>query len=307
MSFETELQTILQRTEALEQRARRRALALTLLPALFAALLLGFTFYQVQQASQKLAATNRELDKRNQEVSALSQQSATLQIEMKEISSTLKDTRAELAVVTTEFDKSRAELQVIQGQLQISNTLLINAKQELDLKERELADTQAAVEDLRRQLKELQEANDMARALSGHAFPTSYDDTIKLLDSELFQISENLHRLFITLDEYRGMNWNPGGSNENEGFNSPSFASFLLGKFIKDFPVVLSQGELMRALPARQGAPQQGDLIFYSAGYCMFFFYDEARQPFVIGMTPRGVATLDYDFSKRIGIRAVFP
>jgi hypothetical protein len=39
-------------------------------------------------------------------------------------------------------------------------------------------------------------------------------------------------------------------------------------------------------------APRNGDLVFYRAGYAMFYFADPREGPFVLGMTPFGVAAL---------------
>jgi hypothetical protein len=51
--------------------------------------------------------------------------------------------------------------------------------------------------------------------------------------------------------------------------------------------------------------PRTGDLVFYSAGYAMFYFADPREGPFVLGMTPFGIAALKSDFAKPVGYRQV--
>ena len=51
--------------------------------------------------------------------------------------------------------------------------------------------------------------------------------------------------------------------------------------------------------------PRTGDLVFYPAGYAMFYFADPSEGPFVVGMTPFGVTALKSDFAKPVGYRQV--
>ena len=44
--------------------------------------------------------------------------------------------------------------------------------------------------------------------------------------------------------------------------------------------------------------PRTGDLVFYPAGYAMFYFADPRDGPFVLGMTPFGITALKSDFAK---------
>jgi len=51
--------------------------------------------------------------------------------------------------------------------------------------------------------------------------------------------------------------------------------------------------------------PRTGDLVFYPAGYAMFYFTEPREGSFVLGMTPVGIAALKSDFSKPVGYRQV--
>jgi hypothetical protein len=50
--------------------------------------------------------------------------------------------------------------------------------------------------------------------------------------------------------------------------------------------------------------PRAGDLLFYEAGYALFYFLEAGNRPFVIGMTPFGITSLKPDFAKPIGSTA---
>ena len=47
--------------------------------------------------------------------------------------------------------------------------------------------------------------------------------------------------------------------------------------------------------------PTVGSVVFYKTGYTMFYFLDTYQKPFVIGMTPLGIASLEPDFAEVTG------
>jgi hypothetical protein len=49
--------------------------------------------------------------------------------------------------------------------------------------------------------------------------------------------------------------------------------------------------------------PRIGDLAFYPSGYVLFYFLDRSDRPFVIGMTPFGIAALEPGFATIVGFR----
>jgi hypothetical protein len=61
---------------------------------------------------------------------------------------------------------------------------------------------------------------------------------------------------------------------------------------------------LQKALP-RRSKPLVGDVVFYQAGYTMFYYEYRGGSPFVIGMTPLGVLALKPDFAPVISYGAV--
>jgi len=64
-----------------------------------------------------------------------------------------------------------------------------------------------------------------------------------------------------------------------KGFDSPSFAAYLLEK-----NGLLA--EPASAVRYRLREPEVGPVAFHERGYTMFYFVDGQGQPFVIGMTP---------------------
>ena len=95
-----------------------------------------------------------------------------------------------------------------------------------------------------------------------------------------------------------------GGSTPESGFDSPSFATFMINKHSQTKVTVNERYQLWNVLPATN-EPEVGDIVFYEHGYAIFYF-KYRNQPFVLGMTPIGLTSLTYDFGpKRIGFGKV--
>jgi len=96
-----------------------------------------------------------------------------------------------------------------------------------------------------------------------------------------------------------GVGWKLNGYSPEDGFDSPSFAAWLLNK-----------NELLRIEPSQRyrlpemlpetDNPRIGDLVFYDSGYAMFYFRDRNGHPFCIGMTPLGIAALEINFGPKL-------
>ncbi len=97
-------------------------------------------------------------------------------------------------------------------------------------------------------------------------------------------------------------------NNPTDGFNSPGFAAYVLSRKTGSPVDVL-------ALKPRNGSlPHPGDLVRYKVGnglgYAMFYFVDPtpgSQAPFVVGMTPIGIAALDYQFGPAIADILITP
>ena len=163
------------------------------------------------------------------------------------------------------------------------------------------------VTELQAQLAEAQKALSEAVNLSRAVRTTDYANAKEL--ASRFPGSESLLLDLLDLRQRR-IKWKLGGQSPPEGFDSPSFATYILKK--RASGIELRPGESLseasRSLydklpPSTQ--PRTGDLVFYPAGYAMFYFADPREGPFVLGMTPFGITALKSDFAKPVGYRQV--
>ena len=93
--------------------------------------------------------------------------------------------------------------------------------------------------------------------------------------------------------------WKIGSINPNSGFDSPSFATYIINHYSKTRIDESKRYELQKNTETIN-KPDIGDLIFYSQGYAMFYFKDQNNQPFCIGMTPAGIISVNVDFGPKI-------
>ena len=96
-----------------------------------------------------------------------------------------------------------------------------------------------------------------------------------------------------------GVGWKLNGYSPEDGFDSPSFATWLLNKN-KLLQIEPSQRYRLPEMLPETDNPRIGDLIFYDSGYAMFYFRDRYGHPFCIGMTPLGIAALEISFGPRL-------
>ena len=164
------------------------------------------------------------------------------------------------------------------------------------------------VTDLQTQLAETQKALSEAVNLSRAVRPIDYANAKEL--ASRFPGSESLLLDLLELRQRR-IKWKVGGQSPQEGFDSPSFAMYLLRQK-RVSGIDLQPGESLsvasRSLSSKLPTttqPRTGDLVFYSTGYAMFYFADPREGPFVLGMTPFGIAALKSDFAKPVGYRQV--
>ena len=164
------------------------------------------------------------------------------------------------------------------------------------------------VTELQAQLAETQKALSEAVNLSRAVRPIDAANAKEL--ASRFPGSESLLLDILDLRQRR-IKWKTGGQSAQEGFDSPSFAMYMLRQ--KHAPgIELHAGEtlseashtLYEKLPPTT-QPKTGDLAFYPGGYAMFYFTEPREGPFVLGMTPFGVAALKSDFAKPVGYRQV--
>jgi cell wall-associated NlpC family hydrolase len=165
------------------------------------------------------------------------------------------------------------------------------------------------VTELQAQLAEAQKTLSEAVNLSRAVRAIDYTNAKEL--ASRFPGSESLLLDILDLRQ-RHFKWKLGGQSPQEGFDSPSFAMYILRQKRALGGIELRPGEslseasrsLYNKLPPTT-QPRTGDLVFYPAGYAMFYFADPREGPFVLGMTPFGITALKSDFAKPVGYRQV--
>ena len=168
---------------------------------------------------------------------------------------------------------------LIETKIQLEKDI-VGYKKEVTILEDQLAKTRVELEATSKLLRETLE-------LAPYTHPIDFVD-IKVIYS-LYPRQAELLELILNLRE-RGVGWRLHGTTPSEGFNSPTFAAYVLGQQLS-----IGLGELVES-----SSPEVGDLVVYPAGYHLFYFKDENDRPFVIGMTPRGIVSLKPDFAEPI-------
>jgi len=202
--------------------------------------------------------------------------------------------KAEASTYTTQIDTLKKDTETYKVQAQTAQTDAENYKSQVTELQAQLAETQ----------KTLSEAVNLSRAVR----TIDYVNAKEL--ASRFPGSETLLLDILELRQRR-IKWKLGGQTPQEGFDSPSFATFILkqkrasGLELKSGESVSDASrELYNRLPATT-QPKTGDLAFYPAGYAMFYFQDQREGNFVLGMTPFGITALKADFAKPVGYRQV--
>ncbi len=198
--------------------------------------------------------------------------------------------RAEVARLNTELAEARNDIAGLQGQVATARLQVLGGLGHAAITQTWIASLRAdfAYADVRLAESEsvvaaLKEHIGLSVALSEHLHVVGAEDAEKLADS-----SDRLGRLLSRVLDMQEQNTRFSGANRpNVGFNSPGFTGYVLGRVVR--------GKSLKSLPATE-TPQLGDIIRYENGLDMFLLQDAEGEPFVIGMTPVGIAALEPDF-----------
>lgn len=196
----------------------------------------------------------------------------------------LEALRADIADESAALAKVTAQLTTAQQQLTAS-------KQQLTASQQQLGASQQALADARKSLAEAQKSVAEASNFVKRLHPLDWRNE-KLLMSR----NPRAARLIEVLGQEQASNTHFGmQETQSGGFTSPGFANYVLSR---------ATGHAVRydSLPLREGAPHPGDVVRYDAGYTMFYFVDVPpyATPFVVGMTPIGIASLEVNFGPKI-------
>ena len=186
-------------------------------------------------------------------------------------------------------------------------------KREVGQLKTEIVQNRKQVATLKSELQETRDKLEAARKRLAETFEMSrFEHPVDPVDLKIIfsRYPKQARALKLMLDmKQGGVGWHLGGQSPDVGFDSPSFAAFVLRELgvlgtAGDEPdTVLSRSYQLFNQLEPVDKPDIGDLAFYPAGYALFYFKDHENRPFVIGMTPAGIVALEPDFAKTIGHR----
>lgn len=179
---------------------------------------------------------------------------------------------------------------------------LIEKKAELEkevvILTKDKTDLENTIGGLEKHIHELEVRIEETMVFDRNRYQMDWTNAKSLLSSVYSSRQERLILDIIGM-KMEGVGWKLNGYSPEVGFDSPSFAAWLLNK-----------NELLRIEPSQRyrlpemlpetDNPRTGDLVFYDSGYAMFYFRDRSGHPFCIGMTPLGIVALEINFGPRL-------
>lgn len=302
-SDEAEIQVLVDQVEQHEHNLRRRALLATLVPLIVGAVILALTAWQIQQKGRELAGVTHELNTATANLATTNDRLTQTQTDAKRAAQELAATKKQLDQVTQELTTTRTQFDQATFNLTTATRQLEETKKELDAAQSRADDLQKQLDQLHQELQDAVDQLKLATDFNKYRFAGDWMLTLKSEAS----LAPRQFELLLTIAQLDSSAWHLGGLSPEEGFDSPSFAAYVLEQNgLLPIPAAEARSRLRDLLKPRSGAPQVGDVIFYPYGYTMFYFQDERKQPFVIGMTPLGVVALRPDFAKIIAVGAAF-
>jgi cell wall-associated NlpC family hydrolase len=175
---------------------------------------------------------------------------------------------------------------------------IIQARQELDAVNDSLERARKEAVELRENLGKLEEQLRQSSNFAKHMVDVDLGDTKSLASHHDLQPQAIVLERIIAMKD-AGVAWKLGGRSPNEGFDSPSFAAYIIREFTSHDVPVSGQSRLRQSLTP-VSSPGIGDVVFYETGYTMFYFKRRNGRPFCIGMTPVGIVALEIDFGPKV-------
>lgn len=299
--IEKQLQSLLSRSTEHEQKARRRAFYWTVIPAALALILLMGTGLQMRSSNQavsvakvelgevedELLSVKLDLDNTNGALETANQDVIVAHEALTETLVTLEVVTGNLVQAQSRLAQSEIEMKVLQGEVD-------GLQEKVNGYNQEILELNRQIEDLLKSLESVQEELRAAIDLKRYRFVGDWMLTLKYVATRFPEAGG----LLQTIIEYQEVPWTAGGFSTKEGFDSPSFAAYVLQLNERlSLTNPADRYNLINLVPIRRGTPQVGDIVFYDGGYTMFYFLDEQGVPFVIGMTTQGVLALTPDFA----------
>jgi hypothetical protein len=203
----------------------------------------------------------------------------------------IESANAELAEANAKLAASKTELAQVSTEIAGANAARAKAEADLNAAVAQSTALRAEVGDLTAQLDETKKALAEALDLNKHVYKLEWEN-LKMMAATYGGVAPLLERIMGLRDDTK---WDMSNTPE-KGYNSPGFAALVLQQM--QHP----SGGALGSLPRDNGKPHIGDIVLYAGGYHMFFFRDHEGREFVVGMTPFGVQSLNYNFAKRSAV-----
>ena len=305
---ETQIQALLSRAADREQKAKRLAFYLTVIPAALALILLMGTGLQMRSANDAVSNAQTELADTEKEIQ-------TLSLQLDNTNETLETTQQEVVAANEALTETLVTLEVVTGDLVETQDQLTQTKVEyegliiefdglqekVNIYHQEIIELNRQIDELHQSLDSVREELKAATDINRYRFQGDWLLTVKNIATR-YPAAGDLLQTIVELQETQ---WYTGGFSPDLGFDSPSFATYVLqvndrlGEESTEYRYALRE-----YIPNRREGPRVGDIVFYQGGYTMFYFVDDVGVPFVIGMTTQGVLALSPEFAPILGYGA---
>jgi hypothetical protein len=251
---------------------------------------LAFTYSTVNQL-------NAEAEQARKELVANQEHLVAARAERDQVQASVENLRVEAARQTQEVTRLSTQLAEVNAARAQAQGDVIKLQQEVEREKQEAERLRTQLRESSRQLTQLEdqirESADFVRFLH----------PIDLADAkQLMSVSPPLGELLVKILEFKRRDLPFSfANNPDAGFTSPGFAGYVL-QTLRKLPADIPPDAALRRLPSAL-EPRLGDIIQYETGFALFYLQDRRRLPFVIGMTPAGIAALNLDFgAKRTGV-----
>ncbi len=171
-------------------------------------------------------------------------------------------------------------------------------RKELDKITSALSEKQKELDETKAQLSKATDFKSLAHPLTMRE--------VKKIASRQYESRQGVVLGEIQSLQMMGVSWHLSGQSPTVGFDSPSFAAYVLeqqGISVGELQSGTKISTQLRENLESVNEPAPGDLLFYPGGYVLFYYIDTKNDPFVIGMTPFGIVSLDPNFDKPEAIR----
>ena len=289
-----------------EINSRRYAALMVIIPAILAVILLTATSLNIKSANAKVASSKGEIKELEDIANELGEETNRARDELTAIILEKSNIERSLEFGSKELENYYQKIESIKGEIESLTVELENTPHSQSIKQidNKVLKLQNAIH------KSSNNAN--AEVIE---IRDKYSFDIEKIDLNAISFNNpKIRSLFKhILSLYRkDVRWKEGGQTVEEGFESGSFAVFLL-KRIDIFPEIshsdrsiLEISQKLTDYLKETDSPTNGDLVIYKDGTVRFYLKDSRVGPIDVGMTPEGIVAYKFGHMKPEGFLDVF-